>query len=153
MFDFFLSAQGELPDRDLRLSVAHEAARALPPSEAVRAMALFDRYVEYRPRAAARLADVAAGDFRGALAAMHQARDEAFGEDDARRMFGESETIAAVSLSEAEIAASDLPADERARQTAEQEESLPPWLRAIHARRARDADELAAARPGTTSNR
>ena len=75
---------------------------------------------------------------------MHRARQEAFGEEDARRMFGEAETIATVAMNEADIAASDLPDSERARQMTEQEESLPPWLRAIHARRARDAETIAA---------
>jgi hypothetical protein len=65
-------------------------------------------------------------------------------------MFGEAETIAAVALNEAEIAASDCSPEERARRMVEQEEKLPPWLRAIHARRAQDAAQIAAARAGVT---
>jgi lipase chaperone LimK len=148
LFDFFLAAEGEIPARDLWRSVQREAERALSPAEVDNAMALFERYVEYRPRAAASLAGVAKGDYRGALAAMHRVREESFGAQDAQRMFGEAETIAMVTMNEAEVEASDLPADERARRMAAQAESLPPWLRAIHARRARDAEEVAAATQG-----
>jgi lipase chaperone LimK len=148
LFDYFLSAEGEVPTRDLRASVRREAERTLPPSEVDSALALFDRYVTYRQVAAARLSGVAPGKPSDALAAMHQVREEAFGEEDAHRMFGESETIAAVTMREAEIETSDLSAEERARRMAEEEESLPPWLRAIHARRADDANALAAVLAG-----
>jgi hypothetical protein len=146
LFDFFLSAEGEIPDGDLRENVKRQAERSLPPAEAGRALALFDRYVDYRLRAATRLAEAAAAGRGDALAAIHRERQEAFGEADAQRMFGEAETITAVTMNEADIEASDLPAGERARRIAEQEESLPPWLRAVHARRALDSEELAAMR-------
>jgi lipase chaperone LimK len=148
LFDFFLSAEGEIPARDLRQSVQREAERTLSPAEVDRAMALFERYVDYRPRAAAGLAGVATGNLRSALATVHRVREESFGAQDTQRMFGEAETIALVTMNEAEIEASDLPAEERARRIAAQEENLPPWLRAIHARRSRDAEEIAAANRG-----
>jgi lipase chaperone LimK len=144
LFDYFLSGEGEIPARDLRASVRREAERTLPPSEVDRAVGLFDRYVTYRQVAAARLSRVAPGKPSDALAAMHQVREETFGDEDAQRMFGEAETIAAVTLKEAEIEASDLPAGERARRIAEEEEGLPPGLRAIHRRRADDANALVA---------
>jgi lipase chaperone LimK len=140
LFDYFLSTEGEIPARDLRQNVRSEAERALPPGEVEHVMVLFDRYVDCRRRAAARMAEV--GDRRAALAAMHRAREESFGAEDAQRMFGEAETIATAVMNEAEISASDLPADERARRMGEQEENLPPRLRAIHVRRALDAEEL-----------
>jgi hypothetical protein len=131
--------------------VRREAGRSLPPSEVDRALALFDRYVSYRQLAADRLSELAPGKPRDALAAMHRARVDAFGDEDARRMFGDAETIAAVTMREAELEATDLPAGERSRAMAEEEERLPPWLRAIHARRAEDASELAAILAGEPS--
>jgi lipase chaperone LimK len=144
LFDYFLSAEGEVPVREIRTAIRQRAEHALPPEQAERAMELFDRYVDYRPRAAAALTGVGAGDRREALAATHAARRDAFGNEDAQRMFGEEESIATVALNEADIARSDLPEEERAQQLAVQEGALPARLREIHARRARDSKVLAA---------
>jgi lipase chaperone LimK len=144
LFDYFLSAEGEVSVREIRAAVRQRAEHALPLEQAERATDLFDRYVDYRPRAAAALKGVGAADRRGALAATHAARRDAFGDDDAQRMFGEEEAIATAAMNEADIARSDLPDEERARQLAVQEGALPAWLREIHARRARDSKVLAA---------
>lgn len=144
LFDYFLSAEGEVPVREIRAAIRQRAEHALSPEQAERAMDLFDRYIDYRPRAATALTGVGAGDRRGVLAAMHAARRDAFGNEDAQRMFGEEEAIATVAMNEADIARSDLPEEERAQQLAVQEGALPPWLREVHARRVRDSKVLAA---------
>jgi lipase chaperone LimK len=159
LFDYVLLASGEVPPAQVRDLVRREAERTLPATGDARAQAvdLFDRYVAYRPRAAAALSAVAAAapgaagavagagaDRRGALAALHEARREAFGDEDARRMFGESEAIAEAAMAEAELSVAELPDAERARRIADQEATLPSWLRALHARRAADAEAVAA---------
>jgi hypothetical protein len=95
LFDYFLAAEGEEPIAELRARVAREAVVRLPPSEVDAALALFDRYVEYRRAVPGSLSGVARGDLRGALAAVHELRVARFGADDAERLFAHDERRAA----------------------------------------------------------
>jgi lipase chaperone LimK len=95
LFDYFLSAEGEEPAARIRERVAEAAQQRLPAEEAVRALALFDRYLLYRVALADSLTHVARGDLRGALATVHELRIDRFGPDDAARLFGADERLAA----------------------------------------------------------
>lgn len=52
LFDYFLTADGEIAREQVRALVLREAARRLPAGAVDDAMDLFDRYVEYRDRTA-----------------------------------------------------------------------------------------------------
>jgi lipase chaperone LimK len=95
LFEYFLSAEGEEPADRIRTRVAGEASQRLPADEAARALALFDRYLLYRAALADSLAGVARGDLRGALATVHELRVDRFGPDEAERLFGADERLAA----------------------------------------------------------
>ncbi|HEY2509519.1 MAG TPA: lipase secretion chaperone [Polyangiaceae bacterium] len=144
LFDYLLSTEGEVPADAIRTRLADEAHRRLSPAEAARAIALFDRYVAYRRGGDVRTPKGTRGDYRGALEASHAARVAAFGEEDARRMFGQDEALARASIVEAEALTSDAGDDERARRVAAAEEGLPPEIRAMHERRAAEAAQVAA---------
>lgn len=151
LFDYFLSTEGEAPSEVIRERVSNEAHRQLPATEATRAMDLFDRYVAYRHNGDGQ-GTATRGDFRGALAAAHAARVEAFGEDDAQRMFGQNEALARASIAESEALTSDAGDDDRARLVAKAEQGLPPEIRAMHERRAAEAAKVAALVAASTSH-
>jgi lipase chaperone LimK len=52
LFDYFLTAEGEMRDEQIRAEVVAEARARLEPSAASRAIELFDAYVAYRREAA-----------------------------------------------------------------------------------------------------
>jgi lipase chaperone LimK len=144
LFDYFLSAEGEASLEAIRAKVAAAADAQLPPREAARALALYDRYAEYRHDRAAWQVGATRGDFRGALAAARAARIAAFGETDATRMFGDDEASARAAIDGAEATTSTAGDGERARLAALAESELPPEVRAMHARRAEEAAQIAA---------
>jgi lipase chaperone LimK len=143
LFDYFLSAQGEVSLEAIRGGVAVEATKQLSPPEGERALNLFDRYVQYRRDGSAGGAGATRGDLRGALAATRAARVAAFGETDAERMFGEEEAIARATVAEAE-ARTSASEENRANLVAAAESELPPAVRAMHARRAETVARIAA---------
>jgi lipase chaperone LimK len=98
LFDYFLTAEGEEEPAAIRIRVAAEAAQRLPPDEARRALALFDRYLAYRVALAEALAIVPRGDLHAAFDTVHALRVARFGADDALRLFGSEERLAADSL-------------------------------------------------------
>jgi lipase chaperone LimK len=89
-FDYYLSATGEEDAAAIRAHVVASAAAELLPADVERAVAMYDRYVGYR--AALVAAAVGGGGAvapRAVLALVARAQAEAFGSEDADRLFGE----------------------------------------------------------------
>ena len=59
-FDYYLTANGEIPDHTLNGLIIDELERQLPATAAAEATSIFTRYIEYRQEAAALLQDSAA---------------------------------------------------------------------------------------------
>ena len=93
-FDYFLTARGEVSDEALRLAVESSAAEKLPAQAAREAAELFGRYLRFTAIAERKLSghDPAAFDsthVERRYRLLSEARDKAFGEDTARRLFGD----------------------------------------------------------------
>jgi len=130
LFDYFLTATGEEPPERTRSRIVAEIERRLPPSARAEAVALLDRYLDYRERART---FEASGDLPARVEALARLRREIFG-DDSRRLFGDERSVARA----AEIAriASDatLSEEERVRRLAALDAALPPAASAARAR-------------------
>jgi len=96
LFDYFLTATGEVPDDALRARIAREIARRLPAEAAREATALLDRYLVYRERVRAlATADVPDDhDLDARLATLIALRRETLGPDAAEAFFAEEEADA-----------------------------------------------------------
>jgi lipase chaperone LimK len=136
LFDYFLSASGELPPDALRARIVREIERRLAPEPAREAVALLDRYLAYRDRvrglATAATQDVA--DLESRLATLEALRREMLGPVAADAFFAEDEAQARRVLAIRRIAADPtLTAEERARRVEELyaaiEAELPPDVR------------------------
>src|SRR5262249_49147383 len=68
--------------------IVAEIERRLPPSARAEAVALLDRYLDYRERART---FEASGDLAARVEALARLRGEIFGADDSRRLFGDDE--------------------------------------------------------------
>jgi lipase chaperone LimK len=101
LFDYFLTASGEEPPETIRARIVAEIAARLPPDAADEAVALLDRYLEYRALAAELLQSEAgpAGP-EEAFDLLRGLRAEIFGPDAAGRLFGEEEVYDAVALAQ-----------------------------------------------------
>jgi len=132
-FDYFLIASGDVPADALRARVVAEIRRRLPERAAAQAIALFDRYLEYRRRAAE--LDAGGGDDTEArLGALWALRREVIGTRDAAAMFGEEEDAARAALERQRIQDDPRLSDqEKARALAEAEARLPEPERELRA--------------------
>ncbi|MEM9491196.1 MAG: lipase secretion chaperone [Myxococcota bacterium] len=76
MFDYFLTAEGEIPESELRALVTDTIHRRLPAAAAEQAVTAFDDYSEYRDETAQLLASDSAdpeqlSEFRARFAELH----------------------------------------------------------------------------------
>lgn len=96
LFDYFLTATGEVPDDALHARIEREIARRLPEGAAREALALLDRYLGYRERVRAlATADVPDDDdLDSRLATLVALRRETLGPDAAEAFFAEEEADA-----------------------------------------------------------
>lgn len=96
LFDYFLTATGEVPDDALRARIEREIARRLPEEAAREATALLDRYLVYRERVRAlATADVPDDDdLDSRLSTLVALRRETLGPDAAEAFFAEEEADA-----------------------------------------------------------
>ncbi len=96
MFDYFLTATGEVPEDALRARLQHEIARRLPPEAAREATLLLERYLTYRERVR-HLATVdvpSDDDLDARLATLVALRREVLGPDAAEAFFADEEADA-----------------------------------------------------------
>ncbi|MCC6848552.1 MAG: lipase chaperone [Deltaproteobacteria bacterium] len=140
LFDYFLTATGEIPDEALRVRIVREIARRLPPPAAVDAIVLLDGYLGYRARVRA-LATAEApddDDLESRLATLIAIRRTTLGPEAAAAFFAEEEADAR-RLLEARRIADDptlAPQERAARVEAifeAAEADLPPETRAARA--------------------
>ncbi len=140
LFDYFLTASGEVPDAELHARVEREIGRRLAPEAARDAVALFERYLAYRERVRA-LATVEvpdADDLEVRLATLVALRREMLGPRAADAFFTAEEADARRMLEARKIAADDsLSVEERAARVeavfAAAEADLPPAVRETRA--------------------
>ncbi len=96
LFDYFLTATGEIPDDTIRARIQQEIERRLQPPAAAEALALLDRYLVYRERvrtlAQAEVPDD--GDLDARLATLMALRREVLGPDAAEAFFADEEADA-----------------------------------------------------------
>jgi lipase chaperone LimK len=117
LFDYFLTATGEVPDDDIRTRVRHEIDRRLPSGPAREAATVFDRYLVYRERVRTlATADVPDdGDLDARLATLIALRREVLGADTAEAFFADEEADARRLLAARRVSAdTTLPPEERA---------------------------------------
>lgn len=140
LFDYFLTASGEVPDEDLAARIRYEIGRRLGPTAAGEAIALLARYLEYRDRVR-QLATVDVpgdADLDARLATLIAIRREVLGPVVAEAFFAEEEADARRML-EARRIANDpsLTPEERAERVeglfAEGEAELPADVREARA--------------------
>lgn len=132
-FDYFLSATGEEPDAAIRARIAAEIERRLPRAAADEALALLQRHLEYRARAAA-LGRADSADLETRLLELHELRSEIFGAEIAAALFEQEEAAQRAALAERRILLDPrLSADEKARALVELESRLPPAEREARA--------------------
>ena len=130
-FDYFLAATGELDRRALRALIVAEIEARLPADAAAEAIAVLDRYLEFRRRAR-RLAE--SGDvpenLGERLGRLSQLRRDVLGDELAKAFFGLEEEMVAADLARREILGrDDLGAAERERLLWEAEQALPEPVR------------------------
>lgn len=117
LFDYFLTATGEISNDTLRTRIQQEIARRLQPAAAREATALLDRYLVYRERVRT-LATAAVpddGDLDIRLATLMALRREVLGPDAAEAFFSDEEADARRLLEARRIEADpSLSAEERA---------------------------------------
>jgi lipase chaperone LimK len=105
LFDYFLTATGEQDATAIRAQVAEVARQRLGAAEAERAIALYDRYVDYRAALPAAFAGAPPGaGLHTALALVEAAQVAFFGRDDAERLFATDDALAAATLDRAAAA-------------------------------------------------
>ncbi len=140
LFDYFLTASGEVPDADLATRVRQEIGRRLAAEPARDATALFERYLAYRERvralATAEVPD--ADDLETRLASLIALRREMLGPQAADAFFSAEEADARRMLDARRIADdTSLSIDERAARVEEifaaADAGLPPEVRAARA--------------------
>jgi lipase chaperone LimK len=131
LFKFFLTAEGEEDASAIRAHVQDVARSRLPKREADAAMALFDRYNDYRrdlKDAYGKLSGPV--DPRTAIGIAQQMQVALFGSKDADALFGVDNALAEVTVERAELfARQDLDANDRAARLAALEERLPASMR------------------------
>jgi lipase chaperone LimK len=143
LFDYVLTASGELSPADLRARIVHEIERRLSPAAAAEATALLDRYLAYRERVRVLASTDDGGDLEARLTTLMALRREVLGGDAAEAFFAEEEADARRLLEVRRVMRDPaLSAEERAQRVAaieqQVEADLPP-----EAREARAAERLA----------
>jgi lipase chaperone LimK len=140
LFDYFLTASGEVPDADLAARVRQEIARRLAAEPAREATTLFERYLAYRERVRAlATADVPdLDDLDTRLATLIALRREMLGPEAADAFFAGEEADARRMLEARRIADDDsLSIEERAARVeklfAAGDANLPPEVREARA--------------------
>lgn len=131
-FDYFLAATGELEPTALRALLIAEIEARLPSAAAAEAVALLDRYLDYRRRSRqiAERGDVAT-DLHDRLAQLRALRREVLGEETAAAFFGEEEAVLDVDLTWRDVLADpELAPEERERLIEAAEQHLPEAVRA-----------------------
>lgn len=132
LFDYFLTASGEEPPERTRSRIVAEIERRLPPSARAEAVALLDRYLEYRERA--RTLE-AGGDLAARVEALARLRREVLGPDGSRALFGDDERAVARAAEYQRIASDPaLSEDERVRRLAALNAELPSAVGEARAR-------------------
>ncbi len=96
LFDYVLTASGEVSAEALRARIVHEIERRLPPGAVTEATALLDRYLAYRERvrAMAGAEGSDAADLEARLATLVALRREMLGAEAAEAFFAEEEADA-----------------------------------------------------------
>lgn len=131
LFDYHLTATGEVSLDDIRARVVAVIERRLPPAAAGEAIDLLDRYLLYRERAR-QLADAGLGDddYHARFAAIWALRREVLGPADAEALFGEEEAYDRVALERARIMTNPFLSDEdRAAQLPAVDAAMPEPMR------------------------
>ncbi len=132
LFDYFLTASGEEPPDRTRSRIVAEIERRLPPSARAEAVALLDRYLEYRERARAL---EAGGDLAARVEALARLRRDVLGPDGSRALFGDDERAVARAAEYQRIASDPaLSEDERVRRLAAINAELPSAVGEARAR-------------------
>jgi lipase chaperone LimK len=137
LFEYFLSTEGEEDAAAIRRHVRAVAESCLSPGESSSALALFDRYQQYRVSLRAAFERPgAAVDARAALALAERTQRELFGAVAAERLFGDQDALAEVTLDRAALFADATldPAERDARLDA-LEQRLPEPMRLARERR------------------
>lgn len=134
-FDYFLAAMGELPAPELRALIVAEIEARLPATAATEAVALLDRYLEYRrqARATAERGEIPI-ELRERFTRLRELRRAVLGDAVAEAFFGGEEAVLAVDLERREILRdATLPERERERRLWEIEQRLPEHVREARA--------------------
>jgi lipase chaperone LimK len=139
LFDYFLSAAGELDRAAIRRLVAAQAAAQLPGHEE-EVLDGFDRYLGYLDDAAAATAASSPGtDLHDHLATLSALQVARFGDEVAARLFGDDDALAAAILDASDLAGelagrTDLSPAEREAAAEAIDARLPARLREARAR-------------------
>jgi lipase chaperone LimK len=91
LFDYFLTATGEESQQTIRLRIVAELEKRLPRRAVQEAVALLDRYLQYRERARGLWSDDKSDDLDTRLQQIRALRRDVFGEADAQALFGDEE--------------------------------------------------------------
>ena len=144
LFDYFLSTEGEISLAEIRRLMEAEAARQVPSDQLPAVMALFDGYLRYRSESA-RLAERFERDEIGEhLDALVELQEEIFGQDVARRTFGEQNLLAKDAIARRELYQDEtLSWEEKRSRLAELDTQLPEPIREIRQRIQRPAEVAA----------
>lgn len=115
-FDYFLAASGELPAAELRARIVGAIEARLHPDAAQAAIALLDRYLEFRRQARAlAVRGVVPSDLQQRFAVLHKLRRDVLGPTAAEAFFGREEQQVAIDLRRREVLqAKGLTAEDRA---------------------------------------
>jgi lipase chaperone LimK len=134
-FDYFFVAAGEEDDDHIRARIQSEIRARLRGAAQDAALALFDRYRDYRERGRTLAETVAlGGDLTARVEALRRLRRDSFGEQDAAALFADEEAALTVAAAQRRITGDPtLSADERAAQLADLEAQLPPSVREARA--------------------
>lgn len=134
-FEYFFVAAGEEDDDHIRARIESEIRARLDGTAQDAALALLDRYLDYRERGRTLAeAAVGAGDLTARVDALRQLRRESFGEQDAAALFADEEAALSVAAAQHRVTADPtLSDDERAAQLADLEARLPKSVREARA--------------------
>ena len=127
LFDYFLSAEGELSASDIRALVLAEARRTFRSDQVDEAMRFFDKYLRYRTSAADIGDDIDRDDLSARLKALQELQREIFGKEVAERVFKRQNDLAQHTFERHAIHADDsLSAHDKVSAVAALDAKLPP---------------------------